>query len=60
MRVGEGRKGWSLLAIKRKAVRTVVGRGVEEPSNPGSDVRSGREKEKQKGEENRSGESKIK
>ena len=49
MRVDEGTKGWSLVAIKTKA-RTVVGRGTRRASayDPGSELRVGREIDKGK------------
>ena len=48
MRVDEGRKGSSLLAIKMKA-RAVVERGEKSLfSGPGSELRLVREKEKEK------------
>ena len=49
MRVDGGRKGWSLLATKMKP-RTVMGRGEKSLlSDPGSELRLGRETEKEKG-----------
>ena len=43
MRVDEGRNGWNLLAIKTKA-RVVVRRGKKSLlSDPGSELRLGRE-----------------
>ena len=48
MRVDEGGKGSSLFAKKMKA-RIVVGRGEKSPlSDPGPELRLGREKEKRK------------
>ena len=53
MRVDEGRKGWSLLAIKMKA-RTIVGRGEKSLlGGPGSELHLEREKEKGECEDNR-------
>ena len=47
MRVGEGKKGLSLLAMKSKA-RTVVGRGEKSLlDGPESELRLGREIEKE-------------
>ena len=48
VRVDEGRKGWSLLAIPMKA-RTLVGRGEKGLlSDPGSELRLGTEKERKR------------
>ena len=60
MRVDERRiKSLSSLAIKMKA-RAVVGRGEKSlHSDPGSELRLGREKEKVKCAENRCGEQKT-
>ena len=44
-RIDEGRKCWSLLAIQTEA-RTVVGEEESPLSDPGSEPRLGREKEK--------------
>ena len=50
-RADEGRKGWSLLAMKMKA-RTVVGTGEKSLlSDPRSELGLGREKGKEKHEE---------
>ena len=47
MCVDEGKKGWSLLAIKMRA-RTVVGRrDKSQLRDTGSELRLGREKEKE-------------
>ena len=45
--VDKGRKGWSLLAMKMRA-RTVAGRGEDSLlSDPGPELRLGKEKEKE-------------
>ena len=48
MRVDEGRNGWNLPAVKTKA-RAVVGRAKQSLlSDPGSELRLGREKKRGK------------
>ena len=58
MRVDEGRNSWNIVAIKTKAC-TVVGRGGESLfSDPGYELRLGREKEKGKCKDSRRDEQK--